>query len=251
MEILAFSIVVILAFWWFRLRRRSHSERIYELQSQRIERSPSTNLGSQQKGTLVSARSCLETPERNTTIAVSDRALELIHQESLERFRDRLCRHQLNILRGRTVIGQLRSSATEIELPNTLAVLRQMNPYVFEELLLSCCKDQGWQILPNFRYSGDGGIDGRVLIAGSLYVIQAKRYSSYIQPKHIYEFHEAICVSKAVGGIFFHTGKTGATSKRFIEEYQIILISGQRLVDFVLGRRLKIVEVTKGQIDHA
>lgn len=52
-----------------------------------------------------------------------------------------------------------------------------MNSYAFEELLLTCCQEQGWEIERNFRYSGDGDLDGRVTITGKLYLIQAKRYS--------------------------------------------------------------------------
>jgi len=119
-----------------------------------------------------------------------------------------------------------------------------MNPYAFEELLLTCCKDQGWQIQRNFRYSSDGGVDGRVAIAGKLYLVQAKRYTGHIKPEHIRNFHSAIQQEGATGGFFVHTGKTGALSKELLREFGINLISGQRLVDFVLGRRLKIVEIT-------
>ena len=74
----------------------------------------------------------------------------------------------MNIQHGDRVLQRLRSEATEVELPMVLAILRQMNPYAFEELLLTCCQDQGWQIQRNFRYSNDGGVDGRAVIAGLL-----------------------------------------------------------------------------------
>ncbi|WP_199192296.1 restriction endonuclease [Chlorogloea sp. CCALA 695] len=64
-----------------------------------------------------------------------------------------------------------------------IAILRKMNPYAFEELLLTCCQNQGWKIERNFKYSNDGGLDGRVTIAGRLYLIQAKRYRGYINPR--------------------------------------------------------------------
>lgn len=118
------------------------------------------------------------------------------------------------------------------------------NRTAFEELLLTCCEEQGWQIQRNFRYSSDGGVDGRVLITGKLYLIQAKRYRGHIKSEHIRDFYKAIQQERAVGGFFIHTGKTGLLSKQLLEEYEITLISGQRLVNFVLGQKLKLVDVT-------
>jgi restriction system protein len=46
---------------------------------------------------------------------------------------------------------------------------------------------------------------------------------------------------KAYGGFFIHSGKTGELAKEFLREYQISLLSGQRLVNFVLGQKLRIV----------
>ena len=116
-----------------------------------------------------------------------------------------------------------------------------MNPYAFEELLLTCCHEQGWEIERNFRYTGDGGLNGRVTIVGKLYLIQAKRYRGYIAPKHIHDFNQVIQREKAHGGFFIHTGKTGELSKELLREYRISLLSGQRLVSFVLGQHLRIV----------
>ncbi len=57
----------------------------------------------------------------------------------------------------------MRDRSTVVQLPEAIAILRKMNPYAFEELLLTCCQNQGWQIERNFRYTKDGGIDGRVM----------------------------------------------------------------------------------------
>ncbi len=150
-------------------------------------------------------------------------------------------KHQQYIRLADLVLKRLRDRSTVVELPEALGILRKMNPYAFEELLLTCCQNQSWEIERNFRYSDDGGIDGRVLIAGKLYLIQAKRYSGHINPQHIRNFHRVIQETKATGGFFIHTGKTGGSSKELLQEYQISLISGQRLVDFVLGQKLKVV----------
>ena len=148
-------------------------------------------------------------------------------------------KHQRYICLAERVLEQLRSG--EVQLPKALGILRKMNPYAFEELLLTCCQNQGWQIERNFRYTRDGGIDGRVTIAGRLYLIQAKRDRGYINLKHIHDSYQVIQQEKAYGGFFIHSGKTGELAKELLREYQISLLSGQRLVNFVLGQRLKIL----------
>lgn len=116
-----------------------------------------------------------------------------------------------------------------------------MNPYAFEELLLTCCHERSWEIERNFRYSNDGGLDGRVTIGGKLYLIQAKRYRGYISPKHIRDFYKVIQGEEAHGGFFVHTGRTSELSKELLREYGISLLSGQRLVNFVLGQQLEVL----------
>lgn len=165
---------------------------------------------------------------------------------STRRFQSRLSanKHRQNIRRSNFVLCKLRNNADKAKLSTVIATLRRLSPYEFEELMLTCCKDQGWQIRRNSRYSGDGGIDGRTLIGGKLYAIQAKRYFGYINPEHIREFYQVIETEGAAGGFFIHSGKTGTLSKQLLSEFQIILLSGQKLVDFVLGKKLKIVGIT-------
>lgn len=155
------------------------------------------------------------------------------------RVRLKSSRHQQYIQLAVLVLEQLRSG--DVQLPKALGILRQMNPYAFEELLLTCCHERDWKIKRNFTYSNDGGLDGRVTIAGKLYLIQAKRYSGYIKAKHIHDFHRVIQGKKAAGGFFIHTGRTSELSNQLLREYGISLLSGQSLVDFVLGERLKVV----------
>ena len=93
----------------------------------------------------------------------------------------------------------------------------------------------------NFSYSNDGKLDRRIIITLKLYLIQAKRYRGYINPKHIHDFDQVIQREKAYGGFFIHSGKTGELAKELLREYQISLLSGQRLVDFVLGQKLRIL----------
>lgn len=44
--------------------------------------------------------------------------------------------------------------------PARISWLRKMNPYVFEEMLLTALSRQGLRIQRNARYSGDGGAMG-------------------------------------------------------------------------------------------
>ncbi|QLE52660.1 restriction endonuclease (plasmid) [Nostoc sp. C057] len=156
-----------------------------------------------------------------------------------------LKKHLNNIEYASQVLLELRSITQLAKLPVVIATLRRISPYVFEELVLTCCFEQGWQIQRNFRYTGDGGIDGRVLILGKLYVIQVKRYADYISPEHIKDFLSCIESERASGGFFVHTGITGQLSKQLIRRSdKIILVSGQKLVNFVLGKQLKIIGIT-------
>lgn len=167
------------------------------------------------------------------------RVVVLRQPPASSRIRLKSDRHQQYIQQANLVLEQLRSG--EVQLPKALGILRRMNPYAFEELLLTCCHERGWEIERNFKYSNDGGLDGRVTINKKLYLIQAKRYRGYINPKHIHDFHKVIRGERAHGGFFIHSGRTGEMSKELAREYGISLLSGQRLVNFVLGERLKVI----------
>src|SRR3546814_8613481 len=66
-----------------------------------------------------------------------------------------------------------------------LARLRRMDPLAFEELLLECFERRAIQVVRNRRYTGDGGIDGKVKICGWVWLVQAKRYADTIRPEHV------------------------------------------------------------------
>lgn len=155
-------------------------------------------------------------------------------------------KHHLNIFSAQLRLKEIRQKAAEAEskLPVVLGLLRRTDPFVVEEICLLCCQDQGWEIRHNHRYTGDGGVDGRTWINNQLYLIQAKRYRSHIDPAHVLEFRNVIQCEGAAGGLFIHTGKTGPLSRQLLRDSQIVLLSGQRLVDFVLGKPIKIVGIT-------
>lgn len=115
-----------------------------------------------------------------------------------------------------------------------LSYLRKIDPFVFEELLLYTFKKRGYKIYRNKRYTGDGGIDGKVRIDGYVYYIQAKRYQSYINYEHVVDFNN-LCKRFNKKGFFIHTGKTGEASIKIAKcnNSNIQIISGQMLTDFL------------------
>ncbi len=115
--------------------------------------------------------------------------------------------------------------------------LRKMNPYVFEEMLLTALSRQGFRIKRNASYSGDGGMDGQVWIAGQRWLIQAKRYGATINAQHVVAFGE-LALKEACGGLFIHTGRTGEVSREAFRRWpNVTLISGNRLLQLLAGDR--------------
>ena len=152
--------------------------------------------------------------------------------------------HRLNIQAAKLELQELRAAAFAAESDDVLKIvigtLRRTKPFVFEELLLHCFKEQGYQVVRNERYTGDNGIDGRLYKDGKLYFVQAKRYSGLIQAAHVHEFEAVIEEFGAVGGFFVHSGRTGHKSRGVFRQAgsKIILISGMGMVDLVLGREV-------------
>ena len=115
-----------------------------------------------------------------------------------------------------------------------LCYLRKIDPFVFEELLLYTFKKRGYKIYRNRRYTGDGGIDGKVRIDGKIFFIQAKRYHQYINLQHVIDFNN-LCCKYHKFGFFMHTGKTGEASRKIENSNcsNIQIVSGQTLINFL------------------
>lgn len=113
--------------------------------------------------------------------------------------------------------------------------LRQLDPFVFEEVILTALKDLGHGITRNKRYTGDGGIDGKAVIGLTPVVIQAKRYKGHISKQHVDEFDE-LCKRNRINGLFVHTGRTGKGSRQYTQAGRVDIISGQRLLDLLNGK---------------
>lgn len=115
--------------------------------------------------------------------------------------------------------------------PQIMAYLKKVDPYAFEELLLDAFKRRGFKVIRNKRYSGDGGVDGRVIIRGHTFLIQAKRYKEHINPAHVETFN-SLCEENKTYGFFIHTGKTGPMAKAYHHD-RLGMISGELLVRFL------------------
>lgn len=129
---------------------------------------------------------------------------------------------------SKNALRVLRRCRTDAE---CFSYMRKMDPFVFEELILTAYKQNGHKIKRNKRYTGDGGIDGRAKINGKWHLIQAKRYKSAINPQHVKDF-ETICRKRGKPGVFIHTGRTGPNSRKLLHESKHLnVVSGANLLD--------------------
>lgn len=134
---------------------------------------------------------------------------------------------------ARRALGVLRT----IEEPSKkFAYLRKVDAFVFEELLLEACERSGHRIQRNRRYTGDGGVDGRVWIEGRLHLIQAKRYSGPVRAEHVEELG-ALARQSGCRALLIHTGRTGPATRAALQRWpQVDLISGDRLLALLEGK---------------
>ena len=139
-------------------------------------------------------------------------------------------------------IKKIKKIQGENEFARTIGYLRKIDPFIYEEMILSILKMQGYKIYRNKKYTGDGGIDGKFKFKGKLYYIQAKRYKSYITKSHVLEFTNLIEKNK-VKGLFVHTGKTGKGSKEFKSD-TLHFVSGNDMVLFLKNKK-DISEIIK------
>lgn len=113
------------------------------------------------------------------------------------------------------------------------AYLRKVNPYSFEELVLDGFEKAGYKVKRNARYSGDGGLDGRVSKDGEEYLVQCKRYRGYISRQDVEDFSR-VCTRECRRGFFVHTGKTGEGSRETAGAFgNVNIISGGRMLSLV------------------
>ena len=117
------------------------------------------------------------------------------------------------------------------------AYLRKIDPFLFEELVLSCFEERAIAVTRNRRYTGDGGSDGRIVLGGETMHIQAKRYGKHINRAHVAEFL-ALVTRRQMKGVFVHTGRTGKGARDFFADERIDCVSGEPLIALINGEAL-------------
>lgn len=127
--------------------------------------------------------------------------------------------------------------------------LRGLDAFVFEEMILTSLKHQGYITVRNDGYTGDGGVDGRAYLNDQHYLIQAKRYSGNIKAKDVETFAK-ICKRRKGKGLFIHTGKTGDTAKQAAYDLNVEIISGAKLLELLkFEDKKEKIELTRSVIN--
>lgn len=155
--------------------------------------------------------------------------------------------------RNKRASGERISRISETSLSDSparaFAYLRKVDPFIFEEMILTAFETRGVKVIRNKRYTGDGGIDGRVVLNGAIVLIQAKRYSSHIDAAHVADFAR-MCDAEGCDGLFIHTGKTGKQARTNARNAQRIeIISGGRLLSLLQGGSVRLLGHTLPQSD--
>ena len=137
------------------------------------------------------------------------------------------------VKKAKEVLLKIRQFDTTKSHTGVINYLKKIDPFVFEELLLTCFKEAGCKIKRNRRYTGDGGIDGKVWINGKQHLIQAKRYKGHIKKSHVVDFIK-LCKKKRKCGFFIHTGRISRESMALIEkEAKVKNINDEKLVALI------------------
>ena len=136
--------------------------------------------------------------------------------------------HRWRLRSAKKLYGKLRKG--QIREEAVLTYLRSIDPFVFEELVLYAFSRCGYRVRRNYRYTGDGGVDGRMKGHGRRWLLQMKRYSGYVNASDVQAFSE-LCLQKHRNGVFVHTGRTGRASKDEISDAEGVgIVSGSLLV---------------------
>ena len=146
--------------------------------------------------------------------------------------------HLYRIQKGKNVLKKIKEIAKEPDSNGRIiAYLRKIDPFVFEEIMLSVIEDSNLRIYRNMQYTGDGGIDGIFKLPQGKVLIQCKRYSNYINHTDVTKLSTKVKKDKYFLGLFVHTGKTGDMSRKATNENQnIVFLSGSTLVEVLIGK---------------
>ena len=133
------------------------------------------------------------------------------------------------VLKKLKVISAEKGEAAQFLFLRSTAV----DPFTFEEAILTALKEKNIRIKRNRKYTGDGGIDGMAWWKGKPILIQAKLYSGHISQKHVESFSH-LCKKRKALGLFVHSGRTGRASRSHLHP-ELDIISGERLLKLLCG----------------
>ena len=158
----------------------------------------------------------------------------------LFKFFTRRPRHHWRIKKASWFLRRLREIGLESGPAAQFGFMRSkaIDPFTFEEAILTALEQRKIKIKRNRRYTGDGGIDGIAWCEGNRTLIQAKLYRGYIKPQDVRDFR-GLCQRRNALGLFVHSGRTGPMSQECISP-MLDIISGNRLLQFLEGRAMKL-----------
>jgi restriction system protein len=149
-------------------------------------------------------------------------------------------RHAWNQKRSWADLKRIREIGPIANPARVFAWLRKVDPYRFEDMILSELERRQLEITRNTSYSGDGGIDGQFRLHGALWLIQAKRYKGHIKQEHVWAF-DAICQQRGAKGLFVHTGRTPEALRQLKRQCgDVRIISGDELMKLFAGEPVSL-----------
>lgn len=136
-------------------------------------------------------------------------------------------RHQFHQRTALNALNKIRTFQTNGQRER---YLQKISPFVFEDLILTAYQQKKHKIKRNKKKTGDGGIDGRVVIHGQWNLIQAKRYQkSYIKFSDI-ELFATTCKKHNKQGVFVFVGKVSDSTIEKAKQFENLdLLYGERL----------------------
>jgi restriction system protein len=143
--------------------------------------------------------------------------------------------HEKRIHQARTVIKRIRGFQGDALSARAIGYLRTIDPFVFEEVVLSCLEEGGAAVLRNLRYTGDNGVDGHCHspVASQFVPIQVKRWERHVCRADVLEFYEMLYRRGFKRGLFVHTGRTSTDLRGVLRDSRVILVSGEKLAQLV------------------
>ena len=143
--------------------------------------------------------------------------------------------HVSRIHRARRAIDTVREFQGDALSARTIGYLRYLDPFVFEEVVLTCFEESGAAVWRNSRYTGDGGVDGHVHWPDRRVwaPVQVKRFCGHVCRSDVIAFHELLERRGCRAGLFVHSGRTSEDLRNAFRGTELKILSGERLARLV------------------